>query len=624
MANVAILHQDLEWAEKQFQESFSKKKINVGMHDVRTVSLDKLLKYDLVINRVYASVANRNYPDNLRTLELLEELERNDILCLNSALTTRVDYFKDYAAIMQEKAGLITPKTRIFRNAEEAKEISEELGFPLIMKRNTGGRAVDLRKIDDQRELNQYLSTHKNSYGGDYILQEFLTSSLPYDYRVTIIENQLAFAYKRSLLSVNDGENPWLASVSKGSSRESCNLPEEVLDVALKGAKSINAFYDSMDIIVTEEGPAIIEHNPTPNYSCTPEEIKKSERFIDEVTDIISQYITYKNWKKIKKKKMIKLGFVAELDLRKDNPNYPVTKKQIQEYFGPLSEQGMDTYVFSWKNLTNEGKVNEAYSINEGKTKELDLNKELDIVYTKQLGNIANCPQEFLNYLTNLGNVTTIKVNEPERMFANLDKNYLIRLQKEGFPVVPTINVYNRKLEELLQYDFGTKHEDIILKPRVFGESGNGIVKLSDFENDEDKFNKYIDQNQPVIAQPMMEEIFKGERSLIFLGNEFSHGIIKKSATDNYKINISFGTEYARYFPKQNELEMAHKVIDYYNDRNQMTRIDFLDTDNGPKIMEVERINPSTYTTQVGLAQHFCDNLAKFLKRVYTEQKANY
>ena len=322
--------------------------------------------------------------------------------------------------------------------------------------------------------------------------------------------------------------------------------------------------------------------------------------------------------------KMIKLGFVAELDLREENQNYPVTKKQIQEYFGPLSEQGLDTYIFSWKSLTDQGTVNEAYSINEGKTKELDLSKELDIVFTKQLGNIANCPQEFLDYLTYLGNVNTIKVNEPDRMRSNLDKNYLINLQKEGFPVVPTVNVYNRKLEELLEYDFGIEHEDIILKPRIFGESGNGIVKLSDFKGDEEEFNRYIDQNQPVIAQPMMKEIFQGEKSLIFLGEEFSHGLTKKSTTDNYKINISFGTEYARYFPKQNELEMAHNIIEHYNDQNQMTRIDFLDTTEGPRMMDVERINPSTYTTQVGLAHHFCDNLAKFIKRVYTEQKINY
>ncbi len=291
MVKVAILHQDLEWSEEQFKKSFSKRNIETEMYDIRKVSPKELLKYDLIINRVYASVANRNYPDNLRTLELLEELEKNETLCLNSALTTKVDYFKDYAAKMQEKAGLITPKTRIFRDTEEAEEISEELGFPLIMKRNTGGRAVDLRKLDNKLELEQYLSTHKNGYGGDYILQEFLTSSLPYDYRVTIIDNQLAFAYKRSLLSVNEDENPWLASVSKGSSRELCVPPKDVLNVALKGAKSINAFYDSMDIIVTKEGPAIIEHNPTPNYSCTPEEIEKSKQFIDEVTEIISKYI---------------------------------------------------------------------------------------------------------------------------------------------------------------------------------------------------------------------------------------------------------------------------------------------------------------------------------------------
>ena len=53
--------------------------------------------YDLVLNRVYASVANRNSRDVETTLELMRSLESRGVLCLNSYSSCRADYSKAFA-----------------------------------------------------------------------------------------------------------------------------------------------------------------------------------------------------------------------------------------------------------------------------------------------------------------------------------------------------------------------------------------------------------------------------------------------------------------------------------------------------------------------------------------------
>lgn len=288
--SIGILHQDLEWAEKQMQKQFLEKGVETKLYDVRTASISELAQHSAIINRVYASVANRSYFDNLKALKTLKELEERGVLCINSHTATQSDYFKDFAARKQLEAGLNTPQTKIFRSEEEARKIAEELSYPLIAKRNTGGRAVDLQKINARTELETYLKQDR-SYGGDFILQEFLNSSLPYDYRVTIVGGQPLFSYTRSLLSTESDEKPWLASVTQGSKRKLCTPPKEIINVAVKGAESIGAFFDSMDIIQTNEGPAIIEHNPTPNYCALDDEVEKSQRMLEQVVDSIVSHV---------------------------------------------------------------------------------------------------------------------------------------------------------------------------------------------------------------------------------------------------------------------------------------------------------------------------------------------
>ncbi|MFH1972733.1 MAG: hypothetical protein ABIJ18_04630 [archaeon] len=273
---IAILHQDLEWAEEELQRQFQSRDVQTNLYDVRKTLVSDLVDYDLVLNRVYASVANRNWRDNLTTLELLQSLENQGIPCLNSLQTTRVDYSKSYSAEVMRDAGILTPRTMLLNgeDKESALEFGLRLGYPLIVKRDMGGRGKDLVRVNNETELKQTLDhmlspEYRAQYDAGIAIQEFLHSVGNHDCRIAIINGKLAFAYTRTLIPAGSTNDSWLASVSRGSEMFDYDPKPEEVAVALKATKSIGALFNEVDMAFTEDGIAIIENNPTPNYDET-------------------------------------------------------------------------------------------------------------------------------------------------------------------------------------------------------------------------------------------------------------------------------------------------------------------------------------------------------------------
>lgn len=272
---IAILHQDLEWTEKEFERLLQKKQIDYKLFDIRKTSLSDITSFgensDLkVLNRVYASVGNRDYSSLETTLNLLFDLEKKGILTINSYSGTKTDYFKNYAYSLMKKFDILTPTTLTYNGSDLDSVIDELNGLPLIVKRNSGGRAFNLAKCDSKLEVESAINTIRSSedYSGDVIIQEFLEPIESRDYRVCVFDGEILYHHGRSLISLKDSEKPWLASRSQGSTILPIekNIDSELASFAIKAASSVNVLLDIIDITKTEKGYCVIEHNPTPNF----------------------------------------------------------------------------------------------------------------------------------------------------------------------------------------------------------------------------------------------------------------------------------------------------------------------------------------------------------------------
>ena len=258
-------------------------------------------------------------------------------------------------------------------------------------------------------------------------------------------------------------------------------------------------------------------------------------------------------------------------------------------------------YLFDWKDL-GKGLSLRRYVFGNDESKELREGGNLDgldIVHIGQLGRIYQRVEQFNNFLDNLGCFGGRVINPLETIRGNLSKQYLVDLYEKGVPVIPTIQLPNNlSLEEACDMEFSgwsERIEDIVSKPKNFGERGEDVVTLSSFNSDEE-FQNYLHENRNVLAQPLIRDLYTGgENSLIFLRGRFIYGVNK--FTGDFKVNASEGTMYARHFPGEKELDIARRAISDWPTPFDYVRVDMVNSEN-PLIMEVEMVNPSFYESR--------------------------
>jgi len=296
---IAILHHDLEWTERQMERHFRKENVDVRRFDIREVTIKDLLDYRgmdelIVMNRVYASVANRDWKSLDSALKLLKTLDEKGILTINSYDGTKSDYDKFYSYNLMSTVGIRTPETILFDENKDLNEIVERLGgFPIIVKRNSGGRGLDLARCETMPEVIEAIDKIRASddYEGGVVMQEFCNPIEGRDYRVCVFRNEILYYHGRSLVSVGD-ESPWIASRSLGSDilPVQRDIPADLEKFSINAANSISAELDVLDIIKTKDGYCVIEHNPTPNFRPEYEGILGFDLVKHIVTTILNSF----------------------------------------------------------------------------------------------------------------------------------------------------------------------------------------------------------------------------------------------------------------------------------------------------------------------------------------------
>ncbi|MGZ3686620.1 MAG: ATP-grasp domain-containing protein, partial [Bdellovibrionota bacterium] len=134
-----------------------------------------------------------------------------------------------------------------------------------------------------------------------------------------------------------------------------------------------------------------------------------------------------------------------------------------------------------------------------------------------------------------LKNLKMPVLNPVPLMLGNLNKRYLLDLEKAGVPIVPTL--FFREVPPRLPW------KDVVLKPAV-SASSHLTFRLS--EGIEEAAKKILLRSEG-LAQPFVKEIVEqGEISAIYhkekgASPRLSHAIIKRPATGDFRVQAEFG-----------------------------------------------------------------------------------
>ena len=203
---------------------------------------------------------------------------------------------------------------------------------------------------------------------------------------------------------------------------------------------------------------------------------------------------------------------------------------------------------------------------------------------------------EFWEWLEQVKTKTRL-INSYELIKWNIDKHYLRDLKNNGIQVVPTYFAdrgNNISLQEIANLN-DWKH--IVIKPAISASAFNTYKITNDeIEQKEQLFHELL-QADDMLVQPFFPTISElGEASLMVFGGKFTHAILKKAKTGDFRVQDDFGGTVHDYNPTQEEIDFAEKVFQSCISMPIYGRVDIIwDTNKNLYLSELEIIEPELW-----------------------------
>lgn len=194
---------------------------------------------------------------------------------------------------------------------------------------------------------------------------------------------------------------------------------------------------------------------------------------------------------------------------------------------------------------------------------------------------------EFLGFLDGL----PLPVANPSNVVRwNSHKGYLAELGAAGVPVVPVTMCW-RGTPGVLP---ATVAPRIIVKPAVSaGARGVGL-----FDRDDPAALEHLAALTAVgdaLVQPFEPSVRDGERSLLYLGGEYSHAVRKVPAPGDFRVQTRHGGRNLPHEATAAERRAAQQALECVDADLLYARVDLVGTDEDPLVMELELIEPEIF-----------------------------
>ncbi|MEP0265048.1 hypothetical protein [Dokdonia sp.] len=209
------------------------------------------------------------------------------------------------------------------------------------------------------------------------------------------------------------------------------------------------------------------------------------------------------------------------------------------------------------------------------------------------------------------------KLINPEALIRwNVDKHYLADLEAKGIAIVPTAYVDTgvyRSIDTVCKEKGWT---DVVIKPAIAGTAFH-THKVMEVKRDsfETLFKKLVSERD-MLVQPFQETITSlGEASLMILNGKYTHSILKKAKTGDYRVQGNFGGTVHDYTPTPEEIAFAEKVFSTCDPMPAYGRADIIwDTDGAILLGELEIIEPELWIRNCPeAAEDFADGVIEYL-----------
>jgi len=207
---------------------------------------------------------------------------------------------------------------------------------------------------------------------------------------------------------------------------------------------------------------------------------------------------------------------------------------------------------------------------------------------------------EFLAWVAQLKRAGVALWNPPVVIRWNAEKGYLRELGGQGVRIVPTRWIECGSATSLHDVLRDAGWNAAVVKPAISASAHETWRTSRDAAaRDEARFRALVERGR-VLVQPFMETVVAtGEWSLVFIGGEFSHAMLKRARRGDFRVQSEHGGSASRGDPGVHVVEQARRALHAGASSSLYARVDGCVVDGEFVLMELELIEPLLY-----LAEH--------------------
>jgi glutathione synthase/RimK-type ligase-like ATP-grasp enzyme len=203
--------------------------------------------------------------------------------------------------------------------------------------------------------------------------------------------------------------------------------------------------------------------------------------------------------------------------------------------------------------------------------------------------------------------------NPPATVLANLDKRYLADVAAAGIEIVPIAYVERGRTQSLRTVLERHNWTGAVVKPAVSASAfGTWRTSVEAAGADQGRFDEDVMQ-RALLVQPFAEEVVtSGEWSIVFFDGEYSHAVLKKPASGDFRVQEELGGHPEPRNPSRHIVEQARRVLSFAPTRLLYARVDGIERDGRFVLMELEINEPFLYlASSSGAGKRFADAIVR-------------
>jgi glutathione synthase/RimK-type ligase-like ATP-grasp enzyme len=128
---------------------------------------------------------------------------------------------------------------------------------------------------------------------------------------------------------------------------------------------------------------------------------------------------------------------------------------------------------------------------------------------------------------------------------------------------------------------------------------------------DEERFRRLTGE-RPALVQPYQPDIERGEMSLVFLGGQYSHAVLKRPRAGDFRVQTDFGGTVEPIRPEEHVVAAASRVLAAAPGPTLYARVDLCLVQGRAQLMELELLEPALFFAhEPGAAARFADALVR-------------